>query len=146
MLTRQAVHDQRMPIHLLIVDDSELIRASLHALLKSVAGISSIREAATLGQALDSVRQDPPTLVILDMRLPEGLGMDIIQPLKQLVPTVLIAMFTLHANQVYRKRCLALGADWFFDKLDATEPLLEVVRQHAAENAIKHANQGAHQE
>jgi DNA-binding NarL/FixJ family response regulator len=120
-----------MTIHLLIVDDSEHIRTSLRALLGSVAGIASIREASTLMEALDSVRQDPPALVILDMRLPDGLGMDIIKPLKQLSPAVLIAVFTIHANPSYSKRCMALGADWFFDKATETDALLEVVRQHA---------------
>jgi DNA-binding NarL/FixJ family response regulator len=61
-----------MPSHLLIVDDSEPVRTSLRALLGIAAGIASIREAATLRQALDSARQDPPTLVILDMSLPDG--------------------------------------------------------------------------
>ncbi len=126
-----AGQDQRMTIHLLIVDDSEHIRTSLRALLGSVAGIASIREASTLMEALDSVRQDPPALVILDMRLPDGLGMDIIKPLKQLSPAVLIAVFTIHANPSYSKRCMALGADWFFDKATETDALLEVVRQHA---------------
>jgi DNA-binding NarL/FixJ family response regulator len=130
-----------MTIHLLVVDDSEPIRTSLCALLGSVAGVKSIREAATLGHALDSVRQAPPSLVILDMSLPDGLGMDLIQPLKQLAPTVLIAMFTIHAHDAFRKHCLALGADWFFDKFTDTETLLEVVRQHA-QNPLIHSNQG----
>ena len=127
-----AGQDQRMTIHLLIVDDSEHIRTSLRALLGSVAGIASIREASTLSEALVSVRVDPPALVILDMRLPDGLGMDIIKPLKQLSPAVLVAVFTIHADPSYAKRCMALGADWFFDKATQTDALLKVVRQHAA--------------
>ncbi len=118
-----------MPINLLIVDDSDLIRASLRALLGSVAGIAAIREATTLAEALDSVRLDPPNLVILDLNLPDGLGMDIIAQLKQISPTVWLAVLTIHADPIYRQRCLALGADWFFDKATETDALLEAVRQ-----------------
>ena len=100
-------HHQRMTTHLLIVDDSEQIRTSLHALLNTVEGISSIRQAATLGQALDSVRHDPPTLVILDMRLSDGMGMDFIEPIKRLAPAVLIAMLT-----VYSVSYTHLAAGW----------------------------------
>ncbi|MBV5297563.1 MAG: response regulator transcription factor [Rhodoferax sp.] len=126
-----------MPIQLLIVDDSDLIRASLRALLGSVAGIAAIREATTLAEALDSVRRDPPTLVILDMNLPDGLGIDIIQQLKQRCSHALwLAVLTIHADPLYRQRCLALGADWFFDKATETDLLLEVVRQFAAQNPM----------
>ncbi|MFZ4624542.1 MAG: response regulator [Rhodoferax sp.] len=127
---------------LLIVDNSDLIRASLRALLGSVAGIAAIREATTLAEALDSVRRDPPTLVILDMNLPDGLGMDIIGQLKQRSPTLWLAVLTLHADAIYQQRCLALGADWFFDKATETDPLLEVVRQLAAQNPVINLNQG----
>jgi DNA-binding NarL/FixJ family response regulator len=141
-----AGQDQRMPSHLLIVDDSEPVRTSLRALLGIAAGIASIREAATLGQALDSARQDPPTLVILDMSLPDGLGMDIIEALRRLAPNALIAVHTIHAHDAFRQRCLALGADWFFDKCTDTDALLQVVRQHAALNPLIHSCQGTHDE
>jgi DNA-binding NarL/FixJ family response regulator len=131
-----------MTTHVLIVDDSELIRTSLRALLGSVAGIASIREASTLREALVSVQADPPVLVILDMNLPDGLGMHIIKPLKQLSPAVLIAVFTIHADPSYSKRCMALGADWFFDKATETDALLEVVRQLAVLKPLIHTNQG----
>jgi len=59
-------------VSLLIVDDSGLIRTSLRALLGSVAGITSIREASTLSEALDHIWRDPPMRVILDLNLPDG--------------------------------------------------------------------------
>lgn len=129
--------DQRMPTHLLIVDDSDLIRTSLRALLETVAGIDSIREAATLAEAMDCVRRDPPTLVILDMYLPDGLGLHIIQPMQQLAPALLIAMLTIHANYSVRKACLAQGAGWFFDKGVGIDDLLDVIRQLVEIKLIK---------
>ena len=125
-----------MPMTLLIVDDSDLIRASLRALLGSVTGIGSIREASTLGEAQDSVWRDPPTLVILDLNLPDGHGMDIIKLLKQRSPALWLAVLTIHADLGYRQRCLALGADWFFDKATETDALLEVVRQLVLQNPM----------
>jgi two-component system response regulator DevR len=129
-----------MTIHVLIVDDSELIRTSLRALLGSVAGVASIREAGTLSEALASVRANPPALVILDMNLPDGLGMDIIQPLKQFSPSVLIGVFTIDANPIHCQTCLALGADWFFDKATQVDALLGVVRQLAALKPVYPSN------
>ena len=120
-----------MPVNLLIVDDSEPIRCALRALLGHVPGIASIREAATLAQALECVRSAPPDLVILDLFLPDGLSTRIIQPLKQLAPAPLVAVFTIRAESLYRQHCLALGADWFFDKGNETDALLDLIRQVA---------------
>jgi DNA-binding NarL/FixJ family response regulator len=134
--------DGRMPTHLLLVDDSELIRTSLRSLLGSVEGIASIREAATLGEALDSAQCDPPTLVIMDLHLPDGLGLHIIHQLKQFAPLMWIAVLTIHADPLYRRHCLDLGVDWFFDKATEIDGLLECVRQHAALNQLIHSSEG----
>lgn len=127
-----------MAIHVLMVDDSEQVRTSLRALLGSVAGIAAIHEASTLSGALASVRANPPALVILDMNLPDGLGMDIIKPLKQLAPAVLIAVFTIDASPICRQVCLARGADWYFEKANDSDALVEAVRQLAALNPLTH--------
>jgi DNA-binding NarL/FixJ family response regulator len=131
-----------MPIDLLIVDSSKQVRTSLRALLGSVEGVTAIRETALLSEAMDSARQDPPTMVILDLALPDGLSTEIIKPLKRLSPTLRIAMLTLLAGSVYRARCLHLGADWFFDKATDIDALLEVVRQHAVQKPLITSNQG----
>jgi DNA-binding NarL/FixJ family response regulator len=131
-----------MPNQLLIVDYSKLVRTSLRSLLSCVEGVATIREAASLSEALRSARQDLPTLVIMDLALPDGLSTRIIQPLKRLSPTLRIAMLTLLAGPIYHERCLQLGADWFFDKAFEIDDLLEVVRQHVALNPSIHLNQG----
>jgi len=96
-----------------------------------------------LSEAMASVGAEPPALVILDMSLPDGLGMDIIKPLKQLAPAVLIAVFTIDANPIVRQVCLALGADWFFEKATDTDALVEVVRQLAELKPFFHSKQDA---
>ena len=128
----QAGQHPGMPFKLLVVDDSTLIRDSLRGLLGTIAGITSVAEADSLAHALQSAWHDPPTLVILDLRLPDGLATQIIGPLKSISCGLHIAVFTIHADDKYRAHCLALGADWFFDKATEFEQLLDVVRQQAA--------------
>lgn len=50
-------------------------------------------------------------------------------------------MHTIHAHDAFRKRCLDLGADWFFDKASDTAALLEIVRLHVALKPTNHANE-----
>lgn len=123
-----------MAVTLLIVDDSEPIRTSLRGLLERVPGVTRIEEAATLAEALQSVQQDAPHLVVLDLHLPDGHGTQIIGALKQLAPNMQVAVLTLHAEQAFCHKCLALGADWFFDKTSEFEKLVEVVCQQTKLN------------
>lgn len=120
-----------MAMKLLIVDDSEPIRTSLRGLLSRIVGISSVEEATTLAEAVQSVQRDAPHLMILDLHLPDGLGWQIIGSLKQLSSSLQIAVMTIHADDSYRQRCLMLGANWFFDKATEFEMLLDVVRRQA---------------
>lgn len=129
-----------MSIKLLIVDDSELIRASLINLFEHIEGVDSIDQAATLTHALVRVSLQSPDIVILDLHLPDGLGLDIIQSMKQLVPSLRVAVLTIHADHNYRRKCLERGSDWFFDKATEFDGLLEVVRQLASSNADQSAS------
>jgi len=124
-----------MTFKLLLVDDSEPIRTRLCSLLGSIPGVTAIEQAANLGMAMASVRRSPPTLVVLDLYLPDGMGLDIIGALRKMVPRLIIAVLTLHGEGSYRKSSLALGADWFFDKATDMDLLLETVRQQVAQQA-----------
>lgn len=124
--------NQTMLIKLLIVDDSDLIRNSLTALLLGILGAQNIRCAATLNQGLESVRANWPTLVVLDLHLADGSAIPRIGQMKTLSPGIQIAILTNDASEFNRIRCMAAGADWFFDKSTEFEILLDVVRAQAA--------------
>jgi DNA-binding NarL/FixJ family response regulator len=127
-------HDQSMTLNVLIVDDSELICTSLAGLLEPVQGIA-IHTAATLAAAMESVRGILPTLLILDLHLPDCNAIQSIRILKQLAPGMKIAMFTNDVNEFNRKKSQEAGANWFFDKSIEFENLLDVVRKQAALNS-----------
>ena len=131
---------RRMPFQLLIIDDSELVRTSLRKQIAFTTDLAEIREVCTLGDALIDAKCHPPTLVILDLQLPDGFGMHIIQPLKELAPASRIAILTSHGDPEIRACCLALGADWFFDKATEISALMDVVRQLASSSAMNSRN------
>lgn len=119
-------------IKLLVVDDSELIRSRLVGLLQDIPGLATIDTADTLAQTLRSVEQRRPSVVILDMHLPDGNALQIIPVLKQLVPRMQIVMLTNDTSEFNRTKCLQAGADWFFDKSTEFEKVLILVQLQAA--------------
>ena len=124
-----------MPFTLLIADDSGLIRLKLLALLEPIAGIDAIHTARTLAQTLESVQRLGPALLILEIHLPDGNAIQLINTLKQLAPRMQIAIFTNEVNEFNRRKYLQAGVDWFFDKSIEFGELLTMVQQQAERSA-----------
>ncbi len=125
-------HDHAMALNLLIVDDSELVRASLRGLVADIPGVATVHAAASLARAMACARSEAPDLVVLDLHLPDGNAVEVIPALLELVPGVQIAVLTNDVHPVNRARSLAAGAHWFFDKSTEFDQMLNVVRQQAA--------------
>jgi CheY-like chemotaxis protein len=99
----------------LVVDDSPAIRARLVALLREVDGVSP-SEASGGDEALERVQRDGTDLVILDLHMPGRSGLEILPLLKATAASPLVVVLTSHPTELHRRQCLALGADYFFDK------------------------------
>lgn len=116
---------------LLVVDDSELIRSRLVSMLKALPGVREISSAGTLQQALYTVSHFLPSLVILDLNLPDGNAVKIIPMLRRMAPDMRIVVLTNDASAYNREHSLEAGADWFFDKSTEFEQALELLKQQA---------------
>jgi DNA-binding NarL/FixJ family response regulator len=97
----------------LIVDDAALVRSRLVALLDEVPGVET-READTLEAALDHATS--ADVVVLDIHLPMGSGLDVVPVLHAMRPRPLIIVLTNDATEQHRHEALTLGADHFLDK------------------------------
>jgi len=120
-----------MVAKLLIVEDFEPVRTRLVALVQTIPEPILIRTADTLARGLLWALRDLPTMIVLDLHLPDGNAVDAIHALKALSPQMLIVVWTNDASERNRSDCLRVGADWFFDKSTEHEELLELIRQHA---------------
>lgn len=110
---------------LLIVEDSQPVRDRLHSLFSEMQGLETV-VAANLEQAVASFRQLAPEVVLADIQLPDGSGLDLLGIVKRERPHTRVLMISNHA--FYRKRCLAEGADHFFDKSMDLEAMATTVR------------------
>ena len=97
-----------------LVDDSLLIRQRLARMLLSVKGVQVIGEALQAREATTSILQLKPDLVVLDVQLLSGTGMEVLQSIKQTKPAPIVIIVTNFPE--YRKKYLEAGADFFFDK------------------------------
>jgi len=107
----------------LVVDDSAAVRSRLIAWLAE-AGFDIAGEAGTASAALTVATATAPDAIILDLHLPDQSGLEILPELKARVPLAIIAVLTNQPDPGYRRRCLELGADHFFDKSAEVEHLM----------------------
>lgn len=114
-----------------IVDDSPVVRERLVTMISELPNVEIVGQADIAFEAIDSIRQLRPTFVVLDISMPGGSGMYVLETIKRERPGPTVIMLTNFAHDPYRQKCLQLGADYFFDKSTEFERVTEVLRQGA---------------
>jgi DNA-binding NarL/FixJ family response regulator len=99
-----------------IIDDSATIRERLVAMVLELSGIVVVGQAQDAPEVLEAIRRTQPDVVILDIRLPGGSGVNVLHRLKKAKLDPKVIMFTSYSQPQYRRACEAAGADFFFDK------------------------------
>jgi len=111
-------------VRLLIVDDHDMFADSLRVALSAEPDITVVGTAATLAEARSMVVSTAPDVVLLDHRLPDGLGVDSIAELKALRPNTKIVVLTAVAEDSMLVKATEAGCAGFILK---TSPLIELV-------------------
>ena len=100
----------------LIVEDSPRLQETLIGSVQTLPGLALAGVADTASDALLAVASHRPDLVILDLSLRGGSGLDVLHAIKQGTPSCCVVVFTGHDTEPMRKRCRIAGADFFFSK------------------------------
>lgn len=100
----------------LLVDDSPLVCERITTLLSDLAGVTIIGKAQNVQEATLAIGALTPEVVISDIQMPGGSGLDVLYASKQARPAPLVIILTNYTFPQYRERCLKGGADFFFDK------------------------------
>lgn len=105
-------------------------------MLEELTAVEVVGQAGTVGEAIDAISQLLPDVVILDLRMPGGSGIDVLHQIKQNgVESMVIMLTNYYTFAGYRQKCLDAGADFFLDKsteFDQIPRLVERVRQKEA--------------
>jgi DNA-binding NarL/FixJ family response regulator len=116
-------------MRVLIADDSTLMRQRLATLLSEVAGTELAGQARDAHEALAAIRALNPDVVILDIRMPKGNGITVLETLKAHEDCPVIIMLTAFPYPQYREKCIKAGADYFFDKATEFDLVVQALEQ-----------------
>lgn len=121
-----------MPSHVkrvIVVDDHPLVRRGLVELLRDEQDLNLCGEAPSASEALRMIEQVRPDLVIIDLTLKEGSGLDLIKQIKARYPEVQMLVASMHDEAIFAERALRAGADGYFNKQEPSETLLKAIRE-----------------
>ena len=113
---------------ILIADDSRLIRKKMKALLSDIPEIKEFAEAENAGEAIVSIEVLKPDIVILDIKMPGGGGIKVLEEINKKNLPVKKIVLTNYPYFQYKKKCLELGADYFFDKSTEFIKVVDVIK------------------
>jgi len=119
-------------LRVFVCDDSASVRERLVTMALDLPEVDVVGQAEDAPGSVDAIRQAQPDVVILDIRMPGGSGIEVLRRLKRMTPAPAVIMLTNFSYKQYRATCEAAGADFFLDKsteFDQIPLALELVRQ-----------------
>jgi DNA-binding NarL/FixJ family response regulator len=116
-------------MRLLIVDDHVAARTGLRLRLKREPDLAIVGEAADIRQAEELAAQHAPDVVLVDMSLPDGDGLELVDRLRGVVPTTRCVILTLDDSVHVRRRAHTAGVTAVVGKHEPTAVLLRAIRE-----------------
>lgn len=120
------------PIRVFVVDDHEIVRRGLVDLLETERGFTVVGEAASVRQALARIPATAADVVLLDVRLPDGNGVEVCRELLNDQPAPAVLMLTSYSDRRAEIDAVVAGAAGYFLKDIHGEALLTAIRRVAA--------------
>ena len=116
-------------IRTLIADDHAVVLKGLKQVLSHTPDIVVAAEATSGQQVLDLVRSKPLDVVVLDIAMPDGNGLDVLKTLKREKPQLPVVVLSMHSEEQYGVLVLKAGASGYLTKESAPDQLIAAIRK-----------------
>lgn len=118
-------------IRVFLVDDHEIVRRGVADLINAEADLTVVGEASTVKQALSRIAATSPDVAVLDVRLPDGSGIDLCRDIRSAHPDVACLMLTAYDDDEASYTAVLAGAAGYVLKDIRGQGLLESIRRVA---------------
>jgi two-component system, NarL family, response regulator FusR len=113
---------------IVLVDDHAIVREGFKRLIQLEPDLDVVAEARNADEAVDAVTQHRPDLVAVDLSLPDGSGLPLIEHLGSIAPDMRIVVLSMHDGEPYVSEAMRRGARGYVTKGVAPEELVAAVR------------------
>jgi DNA-binding NarL/FixJ family response regulator len=118
-------------VTILIVDDHEVVRMGLRTLLERQPGFLVVAEAGTAAESVIAARQSQPDVVVMDIRLPDGSGVEACREIREERPDTKVIMLTSYADEDAVIGSIMAGASGYLLKQTRGQSLTEAIARVA---------------
>lgn len=115
-------------MRIFIADDSVLLREQVIGMLSTLIGIEIVGQSEYSLESFHAICELAPDIVILDIHLIGGSGIDVLRRIKRLDAAPIVIMFTNSTTPPYRRKCMQAGADFFLDKSSEFENVRAIIQ------------------
>jgi len=115
--------------NIFLVEDHPIVRHGLASLIEDEPDLCVCGQCASVFDALQQIEAHRPDLAVIDIGLTDGTGLDLIKQLKSRHNPVLMLVVSMHEEVLYADRVLRAGARGYLSKSQATELIVEAIRQ-----------------
>ncbi|CAH8283175.1 DNA-binding NarL/FixJ family response regulator [Mariniflexile fucanivorans] len=119
-------------INVVLADDHVLVRDGIKALLEDQEGIRVIDEASNGAEALEVIKRNKPHLLIVDIRMPELNGIEVVAEISKNHPHVRTLVLSMHDSEEYVVKAIQAGADGYLLKGASKEEFLKAIHKVAS--------------
>jgi two-component system, NarL family, invasion response regulator UvrY len=116
-------------MRVLIVDDHAVVREGVKQLLKEAFPDCSVGEARNAEEATRRTQSHEWDLLVLDLSLPDGSGLDVLKEAKAKLPSVPVVVLSMHSEEEFAIRALRGGASAYVTKESASEDLITAIQK-----------------
>lgn len=117
------------PARIFLVDDHPLVRHGMRQLVEGEPELSVCGEADSIHQTMLQIDRPVPDLVIVDLSLPDGNGLELIKHLHARFPELAILVSSMHDESMFAERALKLGARGYISKSANGDEVINAVKQ-----------------
>jgi two-component system, NarL family, invasion response regulator UvrY len=118
-------------LRVMLVDDHPIVRRGVRNLLVEAFPTSAIEEVGLGAEAVAKVRSHRWDLVILDLTLPDGSGLDVLKRVREMHARLPVLILSMHASEQFARRAIAAGASGYLTKDTADTELITAVTRIA---------------
>ena len=124
-------------LKVLLVDDHEVVRAGIKALLDAQDDLTVVGEAGTVEEGIRRVGYDEPDVVVLDVRLPDGSGVEACRDIRSRFPDVKVLMLTSFADEEALMAAIMAGASGYvLKRVKGTDLVADIRKVGAGESLL----------
>ena len=121
---------------ILICDDHEVVREGLRGLLGRQEGMTVVAEAGTVAEAVEAAARSKPDVVIMDVRLPDGSGVEACRTIREAQPEIKVIMLTSYPDEEAVFASIIAGASGYLLKQTRGQAVVDAVIAVAAGRSL----------